>query len=256
MSDGVEYSELFVFVVVRGDLEVNESKLANVLTEAGKGAVIGFRPATEAEIRAIGAEPGYASPVGLKASEGRLVVVADRSIVASPNLVAGANEAGYHLLNTNYGRDYRAELVADIASAAEGAACPTCGAPMRTSRGVEIGNIFKLGTRYSEAMGCYFADEAGEKKPVIMGSYGIGVGRLLACLAEEHHDEKGLCWPASVAPYPAHLVLLPGKSGQPEALAGGPGEETAKESFLGRGQSGNEARSTQSSRSLKIDVLL
>ena len=219
MSDGVEYRELFVFVVVRGDLEVNESKLANVLTGAGKGAVIGFRPATEAEIRSIGAEPGYASPVGLKTPEGRLVVVADFSITNSPNLVAGANEAGYHLLNTNYGRDYRAELVADIASAGEGAACPTCGAPMRTSRGVEIGNIFKLGTRYSEALGCYFADEAGEKKPVIMGSYGIGVGRLLACLAEEHHDENGLCWPSSVAPYPAHLVLLPGKSGQPESVA-------------------------------------
>ncbi|HEX7394389.1 MAG TPA: His/Gly/Thr/Pro-type tRNA ligase C-terminal domain-containing protein, partial [Anaerolineaceae bacterium] len=183
------------------------------------GAVIGLRPATEDEIRATGAEPGYASPVGLQSPEGRLVVIVDDSVPVSPNLVAGANENGYHLLNTNYGRDYKAEIVADIASAGDGSACPTCGAPMHTSRGVEVGNIFKLGTRYSEAMGCTFADEIGEKKPVIMGSYGIGVGRLLACVAEEHHDEKGLCWPASVAPYPAHLVALSGKSSLVEAQA-------------------------------------
>jgi prolyl-tRNA synthetase len=219
MSDGVDYREIFIFAVVRGDLEVNESKLSNALTAAGKGAVIGLRPATEDEIRATGAEPGYASPVGLQSPEGRLVVIVDDSVPVSPNLVAGANENGYHLLNTNYGRDYKAEIVADIASAGDGSACPTCGAPMHTSRGVEVGNIFKLGTRYSEAMGCTFADEIGEKKPVIMGSYGIGVGRLLACVAEEHHDEKGLCWPASVAPYPAHLVALSGKSSLVEAQA-------------------------------------
>ena len=219
VSDGVEFRELFIFAVVRGDLEVNEAKLANALTAAGKGAVISFRPATEFEILATGAEPGYASPLGLEAQGQRLVVVADDSVVNSPNLVAGANQAGYHLLNTNYGRDYTAQIVTDIASANEGAACPSCGAPMRASRGVEVGNIFKLGTRYSEAMGCYFVDENGEKKPVVMGSYGIGVGRLLACVAEEHHDERGLCWPASVAPYPAHLVLLGGKTGQPESQA-------------------------------------
>ena len=219
MADGVDYREIFIFAVVRGDLEVNESKLSHALTAAGKGAVIGLRPATEDEIRATGAEPGYASPVGLQSPEGRLVVIVDDSVPVSPNLVAGANENGYHLLNTNYGRDYKAEIVADIASAGDGSACPTCGAPMHTSRGVEVGNIFKLGTRYSEAMGCTFADEIGEKKPVIMGSYGIGVGRLLACVAEEHHDEKGLCWPASVAPYPAHLVALSGKSSLVEAQA-------------------------------------
>jgi prolyl-tRNA synthetase len=210
---------LFIFAVVRGDLEVNEAKLANALTGAGKGAVISFRPATEEEIRATGAEPGYASPIGLGKDSQRLVVVADDSVVTSPNLVAGANESGFHLLNTNFGRDYTAHIMTDIASASEGAACPNCGAAMRSSRGVEVGNIFKLGTRYSEALGCTFVDENGEKKPVIMGSYGIGVGRLLACVAEEHHDERGLCWPASVAPYPAHLVVLGGKSGQPEALA-------------------------------------
>jgi prolyl-tRNA synthetase len=140
----------------------------------------------------------------------------DDSIPSSPNLVAGANEADYHLLNVNYGRDYTADIVADIAAADEGAACPECGAPMRTARGVEIGNIFKLGTRYSDSLGCTFLDKDGQQKPVIMGSYGIGVGRLLACIAEEHHDEYGLAWPVTVAPYHVHLVLLRGK-GSPQA---------------------------------------
>ena len=133
--------------------------------------------------------------------------------------MAGANEEGYHLRNVNYGRDYQAEVVADITAAGEGDACPNCGAPMRSSRGVEVGNIFKLGTRYSLAMGCNFSAENGESLPVIMGSYGIGVGRLLACIAEEHHDDKGLAWPAAVAPYPLHMVVLGSKTGQPEAMA-------------------------------------
>jgi prolyl-tRNA synthetase len=101
--------------------------------------------------------------------------------------------------------------VADIAAADDGAACPECQNPMRLSRGVEVGNIFKLGTRYSDALGCTFLDESGAQKPVVMGSYGIGVGRLLACIAEEHHDEKGLCWPVNVAPLPVHLVALAGR---------------------------------------------
>jgi prolyl-tRNA synthetase len=204
--------EEFIFAIVRGDMEVNETKLANVLKARE------LRPATEVEIRATGAVPGYASPVGLK----NVKVVVDELVPASPNLVAGANEEGYHLRNVNYGRDYQADVVADITAASEGDACPNCGTPMRSSRGVEVGNIFKLGTRYSLAMGCYFNAENGESLPVIMGSYGIGVGRLLACIAEEHHDDKGLVWPAAVAPYPLHMIVLgmPGsKTGQPEAMA-------------------------------------
>ena len=143
----------------------------------------------------------------------------DEAIPVSPNLVAGANDEGFHLLNTNYSRDYSASQVADIASAGDAAACPECGSAMRATRGVEVGNIFKLGTRYSEAMGCRFLDELGQSHPVIMGSYGIGVGRLLACLAEEYHDEHGLCWPAAVAPYPVHIVRLSGKSGMADAAA-------------------------------------
>jgi prolyl-tRNA synthetase len=196
-------TEEFIFAVVRGDTEVNETKLANILKAKE------LRPATEEEIKATGAVPGYASPIGIK----NIRVIVDDLIPASPNLVAGANEEGYHLLNVNYGRDYTG-TVADIAAASEGSACPKCGAPMRMSRGVEVGNIFKLGTRYSDALGCTFLDEDGQSKPVVMGSYGIGVGRLLACIAEEHHDEKGLIWPESIAPLPLHLVALAGKSPQ------------------------------------------
>jgi prolyl-tRNA synthetase len=201
--------EEFIFAIVRGDMEVNETKLANVVKARE------LRPATEAEIRATGAVPGYASPVGLK----NVKVVVDELVPSSPNLVAGANEEGYHLCNVNYGRDYQADIVADITAAGEGDACPNCVAPMHSSRGVEVGNIFKLGTRYSLAMGCNFRAENGESLPVIMGSYGIGVGRLLACIAEEHHDDKGLAWPVGVAPYPLHMVVLENKTGQIEALA-------------------------------------
>lgn len=160
--------------------------------------------------------PGYASPIGVK---GALVVV-DEAVVASPNLVAGANEEGYHLKNVNCGRDYHAELVTDLAAAQEGDGCPECGAPLRASRGVEVGNIFQLGTRYTDAMHCTFLDAEGKARPLIMGSYGIGVGRLLACVAEEHRDEKGLVWPLSVAPYQVHLVSL--------AKGAGPSAEAAE----------------------------
>jgi prolyl-tRNA synthetase len=146
------------------------------------------------------------------------VVVVDDLIPQSPNLVAGANQAGYHLRNVNYGRDYTAAVVADIAAAGEGDACAECGAPLRAVRGVEVGNIFKLGTFYSEKMGCTFIDRDGQSKPVVMGSYGIGVGRLLACVAEAHHDEFGLVWPAAVAPYHVHMVVLPGKGAGEEVV--------------------------------------
>jgi prolyl-tRNA synthetase len=201
-KDGKSEKSQFVFAVVCGDMEVNETKLSNLVKAKD------LRPATDEEIRAVGAEPGYASPVGLK----NVLVVADDLIPQCANLVAGANEAGYHLLNVNYGRDFSASIVADICAAEEGSACPHCGQPMRLTRGVEVGNIFKLGTRYTDALGCTYLDETGAAKPVIMGSYGIGVGRLLACVAEEHHDERGLIWPESIAPYAVHLVVLAGKT--------------------------------------------
>jgi len=197
----------FVFAIVRGDMEVNETKLANAIKARE------LRPATEEEIRFVGAVPGYASPVGLRrdGKGPKVLVVVDDSIPDSPNLVAGANQEGYHLRNVNYERDYQADIITDIANAQAGDACPDCGKPMRAERGVEIGNIFKLGTRYTDAMGCYFLDQEGQSKPVIMGSYGIGSGRLLACIAEEHHDEQGLIWPITVAPYSVHLITLAGR---------------------------------------------
>jgi len=224
IPDGETVTEKFIFAVIRGDMELNETKLANAV------AARDLRPATEDEIKAIGAVPGFASPIGLVGAglvpaHGRpqgspLQIVVDESITFSPNLVAGANETDYHLLNTNYPRDYKADIVTDLAAADEGHACPECGNPLRVSRGVEVGNIFKLGTRYSDSLGCTFLDKDGQPKPVIMGSYGIGVGRLLACVAEEHHDEHGLIWPVTVAPFQVHLVLLRGKN-TPQA------EETA-----------------------------
>ena len=125
--------------------------------------------------------------------------------------MSGANEAGYHFINTNYGRDYTAQIVADIAAANDGDGCINCGTALHSSRGVEVGNIFKLGTKYSQAMGATVLGEDGVPRPIVMGSYGIGVGRLLACIAEAHHDEFGLRWPAAVAPYQVHLVALGGK---------------------------------------------
>jgi prolyl-tRNA synthetase len=201
--------EQFVFAVIRGDMEVSETKLANALRAKD------LRPATEEEIKATGAIPGYASPIGLE----RVLVVVDDLIPAAPNLVAGANEEGYHFKNVNYGRDYKADLVIDLAAAGQGDPCPECQNPLRAERGVEVGNIFELGSRYTDAFGASFLDENGQVSPILMGSYGIGVGRLLACVAEEHHDEFGLAWPAAVAPYPIHLVLLAGKSGEPEPVA-------------------------------------
>jgi prolyl-tRNA synthetase len=198
VGEGSEDEDRFVLAVVRGDMEVNETKLANEVKAKA------LRPAREEEIRTTGVVPGYGSPLGV---EGALVVV-DEAIPNSPNLIAGANEEGFHLVNVNYGRDFKAYIVADIASAQAGSACPVCGSPMRAERGVEIGNIFKLGTRYSESLGAGFLDRDGKQKPVIMGSYGIGVGRLLACVAEEHHDQDGLIWPISVAPYQVHLVSV------------------------------------------------
>ncbi len=204
---GEQPVDKFVFAIVRGDMDLNETKLTNAL------GAIELRPATDEEIEATGAVPGYASPIGIPAKNKYLpvITVVDDLIPESTNLVAGANEDGFHLLNTNYGRDYKADIITDITAAHEGDGCPRCNTAMRTVRGVEVGNIFKLGTRYSDSLGCTFQDKDGKEKPVIMGSYGIGSGRLLASVAEEHNDDWGLIWPITVAPYHVHLVMLPHK---------------------------------------------
>lgn len=206
---------LLVFAVLRGDMALNETKLANAIASAGFGNIQSLQPALDEQIRAVGAVPGFASPIGIQRDE--VLVVADDLLPKCYNLVAGANEEGFHLKNTNLGKDYEADVIADIAMAESGAGCPLCEGTLQAYRGVEVGNIFKLGTHYSQALGATFLDEDGVSQPIVMGSYGIGVGRLLACIAEEHHDEQGLIWPITVAPYPVHLVLLNSKDGSAEA---------------------------------------
>ncbi len=187
-----------VTAIVRGDMDVNETKLVNALRTTG------LRAAHPDEITAAGMVPGYASPVG---ASGAYVVV-DELVARSANLVAGANREGYHLRNVNVGRDYAPDLVADLTSAREGDGCPNCGAPVVLRNGIEVGNIFKLGTKYTQALGATYLGEDGLEHPIVMGSYGIGVGRALACIVEAHHDEKGIVWPTEVAPYQAHIVSI------------------------------------------------
>jgi prolyl-tRNA synthetase len=188
-----------VTAIVRGDFEVNETKLANAAKAIG-----GLRPAQVEEIRAAGMEPGYGSPVGAHDT----FVVVDDLAARSPNLVAGANRAGFHLRNVNVGRDFKPDVVADITNAREGDPCPACGAPLKLRKGIEVGNIFKLGNDFTVALDAAFLAEDGRRVHPIMGSYGIGLGRNLACIVEAHHDDKGIVWPAEVAPYAAHLVSI------------------------------------------------
>jgi prolyl-tRNA synthetase len=217
IPEGEIVSEKFIFAILRGDMELNETKLVNALKASG------IRPAQDDEITLIGAVPGYASPVGLAPENNymEVIIVVDDLIPESPNLVAGANEVDHHLMNVNYQRDFDADLITDISAARDGDLCPQCDHRMRTVRGVEVGNIFQLGSRYSDSLGATYQDKDGNEKPIIMGSYGIGSGRLLASIAEEYNDEYGLIWPISVAPYHVHLVMLPGKleSGSVEDVA-------------------------------------
>ncbi len=190
--------EQVVVAVIRGDLEVNETKLSNAL------GGVELHVSTEEELEAAGIVAGYASPVGLSGPK----AIADDSIHTGSNFVAGANQAGYHFRNVNYPRDMSVDAVADIALARSGDPCPRCGEPLKCARGIELGHLFKLGTKYSAAVGATVLDRDGIAKPLVMGSYGIGTGRLMACIIEQHHDEKGIIWPTSVAPFQVHIVSL------------------------------------------------
>ena len=189
----------FIVAIVRGDYDVNETKLVNLL-KARKG----LRPATVDEIKARGMEAGYGSPIGARDA----IVVVDELVARSPNLVAGANRVGWHVRNVNVPRDYTPDHIAEITNAREGDPCPNCGSPVKLRKGIEVGNIFKLGTEFTDAFGSMYLGEDGERHPIVMGSYGIGLGRNVACIVEAHHDEKGIAWPDEVAPYPAHLVSI------------------------------------------------
>lgn len=187
-----------VLALIRGDLDVNEVKLRNLVGEE-------VRSLSHEEAAERGLVVGYAGPVGLRIA-GRVRIVVDDSVQDSGSLVAGANKPDYHLSGVTYGRDYSANLTGDIALARPGDACARCGSALEAKRGIEAANTFELGTRYSATMGLTFPDEGGDRRPVIMGCYGIGITRLLACVIEEHHDRDGIIWPASVAPYSYHLL--------------------------------------------------
>ena len=192
-------SDELVFVVIRGDLEVNEIKLSNVL-----GGVPDLRLASPEEVQEHGLTAGSASPIGLDG----IRVVADESIDMGSNFLAGANRPDYHLRNTNHHRDFKADIVTDIALAQPGDACEKCGTELVMRRGIEVGHIFKLGTRYSDVLEAHYPDESGEPHLILMGCYGIGVGRLLGAAIEQNHDENGMTLPASIAPYQVSLVAL------------------------------------------------
>ncbi len=188
-----------VLGLIRGDDRLEEAKLAAALGS-------GFRASTEDEIRAaFGADPGSLGPVGFKGE-----IVADDAL-REGQFVAGANRTGWHLRGVEHGRDYTARF-ADIRQPIEGDACPNCGGRLGFQTAIEVGHIFKLGTKYSEALGATFLDEEGQAHPVVMGSYGIGPGRIMAASVEQKHDEHGIVWPRSIAPYDAHVLALHGSA--------------------------------------------
>ncbi len=192
-----------VLVVLRGDHEVSEVKLTRALRASE------VRLASPEDVREkTGATVGFAGPVGFP---GRVVVDPDARAVGDG--ITGANKTDYHLEHVQFGRDYQGEVLS-VRAMREGDACPRCGEPVQIFRGIEAGHIFVLGTHYSAKMGAEFLDDKGEKRPIVMGCYGIGISRLVATIIEQHHDDSGIVWPQAVAPYPVHIVQV----GESEAV--------------------------------------
>lgn len=187
-----------VGVVVRGDREVNEVKVANAAQASGDIIMASHEEYTNAT----GCEVGFGGPVGIKVD----LLLVDEEVTNMYNMILGANETGYHLKNVNYGRDFEG-VVGDFRKIESGEKCPKCGGEVTIARGTEVGHIFKLGTKYSAAMNATFIDENGKNVPFVMGCYGIGVTRTMASIIEQHHDENGIIWPLSVAPY--HVSVIP-----------------------------------------------
>lgn len=188
----------FVFGVIRGDLDVNEIKIQRALNCSD------LRMATEEEVIEAGIVPGAASPVGITG----ITIIADDSVSSGTNFVAGANKPETHIRNVNYPRDFTADIVADIARANPGDTCPRCGGAFKSSRGIEVGHNFKLDTLYSEAFDTKYVDKDGNSQLLVMGCYGIGLGRLMAAAVEQNHDDKGIIWPMAIAPYQVYLCPL------------------------------------------------
>lgn len=187
-----------VGVMVRGDRSLNEIKVSNAL-----GGVMELEMAdNETVLNATSAEIGFAGPIGLKVD----ILLVDEEVTRMSNFIVGANDTGYHYENVNYERDFKG-IVGDYKLVSEGDMCPKCGSPINIRRGVEVGHIFKLGTKYSQAMGANYLDENGKSVPLVMGCYGIGVNRTVAAIIEQHHDENGIIWPMAVAPY--KVIIMP-----------------------------------------------
>ena len=202
----VKYDEMgnedgYVAAFVRGDRELNMIKLVNALGIPEHAIAFADEEAMGAKTGAVG---GFTGPVGLH----DCTVVVDSELPGLKNLVAGACRKDYHLKNVNYGRDYKGDIVKDIKVLKEGDPCPVCGEPVKHARGIEVGQVFKLGTKYSESMGATYKDENQEEKPIVMGCYGIGVTRTLAAVVEQHHDKDGIIWPVAVAPYHVIITLM------------------------------------------------
>ncbi|MEW9095704.1 MAG: proline--tRNA ligase [Clostridiaceae bacterium] len=190
--------EKVIAVMVRGDREVNEVKVINAI-----GGAVDFEMADAETVKAAtNAEVGFAGPVGIKVD----LLLVDEEVANMYNFIIGANDTGYHYINANYKKDFEGK-VGDFRKAVEGDKCPKCGNSITVARGIEVGHIFKLGTKYSESMGATFLDEKGEAKPLIMGCYGIGINRTMATVIEQNHDENGIIWPLAIAPY--QVIVVP-----------------------------------------------
>ncbi|WP_167577624.1 proline--tRNA ligase [Ammoniphilus sp. YIM 78166] len=191
----------YVLALIRGDHELNDVKLKNMFD----ANVISM--ASEQEVKDIlGSPVGFVGPIGLEGK--KVTVVADHAVKDMVNAVTGAGEVDYHLKNVTPGKDFSVQQYGDLRNIKEGDPCPQCGEEIRFARGIEVGHVFKLGTRYSEKMKATFLDEQGKEKPMIMGCYGIGISRTVAAVVEQNHDENGIIWPRSIAPFEIHLIAV------------------------------------------------
>ena len=208
-----------VVVIVPGDRELNETKLCNYLGAPEHELEMADE---ETIIKITGANKGFTGPVGLI---GDVKLLVDSRITKMKDLIVGGNETDYHLKNVNYGRDFTGEVVEDLLLVKEGDICPKCGKPLLMDRGIEVGNIFQLGTKYSDSLNANYLDEDGKEKPFVMGSYGVGVSRSMAAIVEQYHDEYGIVWPLIVAPYHIIITIINIKNGEQKQL----GEKIYKE---------------------------
>jgi prolyl-tRNA synthetase len=215
VGTGADGKDKMVAVMMRGDQAINEVKLKNLL------GAMELRMATDDEIlRATGAPTGFAGPINLKnalTTTGKMFLVADETVRSLKNIICGANEKDVHFIDVNPGRDFEPHKYADLRVACVGDACPRCGKPLGVKRGIEVGHVFKLGTKYSKALKAAYLDEQGKSQTMIMGTYGIGVSRVVAAAIEQNHDKDGIVWPLALSPYDAVVSLV--NVQEPEAAA-------------------------------------